>query len=50
MAHEYREGCLCQDCIEEAIERLENLRSIFEEVASRINACWVNETGGQSRR
>jgi hypothetical protein len=47
-AHEFREGCLCQDCLEEAIDRVEDLRSVFEEVASRINVYWVNETGNSA--
>ena len=47
-AHEFREGCLCRDCLEEAIDRLEDLRSVFEAVASRINVYWVNETGNSA--
>lgn len=47
-AHEFRDGCLCRDCLEEAIDRLEDLRSIFEKVASRINLYWVNETGNSA--
>jgi hypothetical protein len=46
--HEFRDGCLCRDCLEEAIDRLEDLRSLFEAVASRINVYWVNETGNSA--
>ena len=47
-AHEFREGCQCRDCLEEAIDGMEDLRSVFEEVASRINVYWVNETGNSA--
>jgi hypothetical protein len=47
-AHGFREGCLCQDCLEEAIGKVEDIRSVFEEVASRINVYWVNETGNSA--
>ena len=47
-AHGSREGCLCQDCLEEAIGKVEDLRSVFEEVASRINVYWTNETGNSA--
>ena len=47
-AHEFREGCLCRDCLEEAIDGVEDLRSVFEEVASRINVYWMNETGNSA--
>jgi hypothetical protein len=47
-AHEFREGCLCQDCLEEAIDKVGDLRSVFEEVASRINVYWGNETGNSA--
>ena len=47
-AHEFREGCLCQDCLEEAIDKVEDIRSVFEEVASRINVYWLNETGNSA--
>ena len=47
-AHGIQGGCLCQDCLEEAIDGLEDLRSVFEEVASRINVYWGNETGNSA--
>jgi hypothetical protein len=34
--------------LEEAIDGLEDLRSVFEEVASRINVYWTNETGNSA--
>jgi hypothetical protein len=34
--------------LEEAIDGLKDLRSVFEEVASRINVYWVNETGNSA--
>jgi hypothetical protein len=46
--HEFREGCLCRDCLEEAIDRLADRRSVLEAVASRINVCGVNETGNSA--
>jgi hypothetical protein len=47
-AHEFREGCLCRDCLEDAIGKIEDLRSVLEAVASRINVYWVNETGNSA--
>lgn len=47
-AHEFREGCLCRDCLEEVIDGLEDLRSVLESVASRINVYWINETGNSA--
>jgi hypothetical protein len=46
--HEFRDGCLCQDCLREAIGGLEDLRSVFKQVASRINVYWSNETGNSA--
>ena len=43
-----RRSCLCRDCLEEAIDELQDLRSVFEEVASRINVYWGNETGNSA--
>jgi hypothetical protein len=34
--------------LEEAIDELQDLRSVFEEVASRINVYWGNETGNSA--
>ena len=47
-AHEFRQGRLCRDCLEGAISEVEDLRSVFEEVASRINVYWINETGNSA--